>query len=298
MKLLRHLIEYSLIKIMEAIVSAPPLRAATRWGESLGSTLRRVLPRRSALVLENLRAAFPWKRPEEIRVIADRFWRNLGRIAVEFIRAREVVPDPLGDAHDVSNLDVLKAALAENRGVIIVASHYCNWEINGIILDRLVKGLGGRFTAISRPMKNPFAEAWVQSRRAAEGMPVILHRQAVRESLRTLRRGEAIGALVDQNLYTGGIFVDFFGRPAATTFLPALLHSRTGSPIVLSWVTREDGRFHIHFERVAFPIVLDDERYSAWTRVINERLESIIREKPEWWFWIHNRWKRTGEAAE
>jgi Kdo2-lipid IVA lauroyltransferase/acyltransferase len=297
MKWLKHLVEYGLIKLVEGILRSRPLEESVRWGESLGGLLRRALGRRDRLVIENLTAAFPEKGPEEIQRIAEGFWRNVGRVAVEFVRAPEIVPEPIGNSHDVENIDVFNAAFAEKKGVIFVSAHYCNWEMNGIFLHRLTRDIGHKFTAISRPMRNPRAAEWVQSRRASGGVPVILHRRAVRESLRVLRSGESMGMLVDQNLYQGGIFAKFFGRPAATTFLPALLHSRTGAPVVLTWVTRVDTRFCIHFERIRFPDVPEDRQLDAGTQEINDRLEAVIRKKPEWWFWIHNRWKRSAEAA-
>lgn len=296
-KRLQHLVEYGIIKGIEAIVTLPPLVLAIAIGERISAGLRYILTRRDRLIVSNIAASFPEKRPEEVRAIADKVWRNLGRVAVEFIRAREIVPEPLNDAHDVRNFDVLREAFSENRGVIIVAGHYCNWELNGILIHRLIKSIGRQFTAIARPMRNPLADSWVQSRRAAGGIPIILHRDAVRSSLRTLRNGDALGVLIDQNLYTGGIFVDFFGRPAATTSLPALLHGRTGAPVILTHVRRDGTRFEIFFERVAFSNTHDKEKLAIWTEEINERLEAVIRERPEWWFWIHDRWKRSAESA-
>ena len=294
---LTYALEYAGIKLMEAIVSFPPLETALRWGEHLGSVLKRLMAKRDALVLSNLSEAFHGKSQSEVRAIADAFWRNLGRMAVEFVRAPELVPEGLDESPVVENLEVVKAAFAENRGLIFVAGHYCNWEINGILLQRIIRTLGKKFTAIARPMRNPRTEQWVKSRRQTVGTSTILHREAVKASLRTLRRDESIGVLIDQNLYTGGVFVNFFGRPAATTPLPALLHSRTEAPVVLTHLRRVAGRFHIGFERIVFPSAPEDRKMVVWTQHLNDRLEAMIREKPEWWFWIHNRWKRAGEVA-
>jgi KDO2-lipid IV(A) lauroyltransferase len=291
-----HVIEYGAIRLLEALVSAPRLPVAIRWGERLGMFVGKVMRGRDRLIIANLKAAFPTKPDAEIRAIADGVWRNIGRVAVEFIRAREIVTEPLEPKQIVENIDVVESAFAEGRGVIFVAGHYCNWEINGIILNHLVINHSHRFTAIARPMRNPLAERWVQSRRADGGIPIILHREAVRASLRVLRKGDAIGILVDQNLYTGGVFVNFFGRPAATTPLPALLASRTGSPVLLTHLARVKGQFRIRFERVDLKQVVEETNLTVATQAINDRLEAAIGVKPEWWFWIHNRWKRSAEA--
>jgi len=297
MRRLKYLVEYGLLRVLQAFITAPPLSTAIGWGEALGTRVGKVMSSRDRLIVANLTAAFPEKSASDIRSIADAVWKNIGRLSVEFIRAREIVKDPVEKTQIVEGLDILAEAFAQKRGVIIVAAHYCNWEINGIILHRLVRGLGRHFTAIARPMRNPRAEAWVQSRRAEGGIPIILHRQAVKASLRVLRAGESIGILVDQNLYTGGVFTKFFGRAAATTPLPALLHSRTGSPVIFTHLARVDGRYRIRFERVDLTGTPGDADLVGWSQAINDRLEAAIRVRPEWWFWIHNRWKRSAEAA-
>ena len=184
----------------------------------------------------------------------------------------------------------MEKAIAEGKGVVLLAAHFSNWEVLGAyILKRF-----SRFTAIARPMKNPFVEKWVQSKRGSGGMKIILHRQAVRASLKWVREGNIIGILVDQNLYTGGEFVNFFGRPAATTTLPALLHARTKAPVIITYSIREGRGFKAVFTPPIPPPVNLEGKDSIveHTQEISSQLEQIIRQSPENWFWIHNRWKR------
>ncbi|MBV9080966.1 MAG: lysophospholipid acyltransferase family protein [Elusimicrobia bacterium] len=296
MKKISHVFEYLLVRLLDAIVSAPPLATAVRWGENLGALAGKIFSGRDRLMRKNLAIVFPEKSEAEIRAIADGVWRNLGRVAIEFIRSPEILPADLAGRVTVENEQVLKAAQAEGRGVIFVSSHFCNWEYTGIIINRLFGGM----SAIARPMRNPRVERWVQSKRAVGGIPIILHKDAVRGSLRILHRKSAIGVLCDQNLYTGGVFVPFLGRLAATTTLPALLHARTDAPVVHANLLRDGGvgRYRLSFERVVFPPVAnDDERLTADTAAVNRALEGPIRRHPELWFWVHNRWKRTPEPA-
>ena len=292
MRKLKHLIEYALVRFLETLVDLPPLPMAIRIGEALGMTLKRLLPGRDRLILSNLAYAFPEKTPEERRRIADGVWRNIGRVAVEFIRSDEIVSP---ETVTIENREVVDRAIAAGKGVVLLTSHFCNWEYAGIITHRFLHPV----VAIARPMRNPYVEAWVRRKRSSTGLPVILHRQAVKESLRLVRQGGMLGMLADQNLYKGGVFVNFFGRPAATTTLPALLHVRTGAPIVLLSIWRDgDRRFRVTLEEIEMPAQGDDEaRVVAGTQMINDRMERVIRHRPEWWFWIHNRWKRSAEAA-
>jgi KDO2-lipid IV(A) lauroyltransferase len=185
----------------------------------------------------------------------------------------------------------IEAALRQKRGLLLIGFHFTNWEVTGVVAQALMR----QVVAIARPMKNPWVEKWIQSQRAAGGMEIILHRQAAKAALRSLRQGRTVGILVDQNLYTGGIFARFFGRPAATTTLPALLHERTGAPIVITYSLRENGAFRVVYEPplAVPPAGRDpDARVASITQAINDQIEKVVRRRPENWFWIHNRWKR------
>ena len=297
MKRLRHLIEFALLKFLEVMVSLPPMGMALRRGEGVGTLVGWALKGRDRLMLKNLRAAFPEKSDQDIRLIADGVWHNIGRASVEFIRAPELVREPLEDYVEVTGIEAIRDAVSRKTGVIFIAGHHCNWEINGIVLDRVMRKLGSGFVAISRPMKNPLTNRWVQSRRALGGIPTISHRDAVKGSLRALRQNQGIGILFDQNLYTGGVFAGFFGRPAATTTLPALLHGRTGAPVIFTEVGRKGRKFTLTADRVELRDVPDEQRLQVWTEILNQRMETAVRRKPEYWFWIHDRWKRQAEAA-
>lgn len=290
MKRLLHLIEYALLRVVEAIVSIPSVDAAMEWGERIGLGLSRVMRRRDALIVSNLSLAFPEKSAAEIRGIADGVWRNVGRVAVEFMRADELLTP---ERVIVDGKDVFPEAAALGKGIVLVTPHFCNWEITGILLQRYAYQVVG----IARAMSNPLADRWVRSKRSTVEVPVIPHRQAAKASFRLLRQNGCVGILCDQNLYKGGIFARFFGRPAATTTLPSLLHLRTGAPVVLAHTRREDGKYRLVLQRVTFPPVADEDgRVAAYTQHINDEFERIIRTRPEWWFWIHNRWKRSEEA--
>ena len=130
-------------------------------------------------------------------------------------------------------------------------------------------------------------------------MKIILHRQAVKATLGCLRRGECVGILMDQNLYTGGVFVNFFGRPAATTTLPALLYLKTGCPVILIHTLREGDRFRVVYSPpFEFPPMEKSEAsIHLYTQIISDGFEALVRQYPENWFWIHNRWKRRPETS-
>ncbi len=296
MKALKHIIEYSLVRFLELAFGLFPRSAAVKLGEGVGVFFSWLVPRRRRLVLDNLAQAFPAWPGEERRLVAGAVWKNLGRTAVEFLRLDEIKPDNQRDFLTVEGEEILRQSMRQKKGVILVGFHFTNWEVTGVGNQLLTRNL----VAIARPIKNPRVEAWVQAKRAASGMKIILHRQAVRASLKWLKAGNTVGILADQNLYTGGVFTDFFGRPAATTTLPALLHERTGAPVLLTYTLREGEKFRLVYEG-PLPLVSgseNEDRLQQNTRIINDRLQVVIRRHPENWFWVHNRWKRRPEPQE
>lgn len=293
MKKIRYFLEYAFVRLLESLIRTFPRQLSFQVGERLGLLLKVFIPKRHKLILDNLTHAFPELTSQRKQVIARAVWKNIGRTAAEFVRLGEINRLNYRDFIVYEGLDNATRALAKGKGLVLVGFHFSNWEINAPASSF---GLGN-VTAIARPIKNPFMEKWVQSKRAASEARIILHRQAVKESLKCLKEKGALGILVDQNLYTGGVFVDFFGRPAATTTLPALLHIRTGVPVLLVYSLREGPLFRTVYEpEIVFPSVKDpNQRILAYTEIITKHLENVIRRYPENWFWIHNRWKRKPE---
>lgn len=292
MKDFKHRIEYALVRVFDLFFRLLPRPMAIATGEAIGTLMSFIIYKRDRLILSNLAHAFPEKTLAERKRIARAVWRNLGRTAVEFIRSKEYSAADLARYVEWENGELIDQAVKGGHGVIMLTAHFTNWEILGMAVQARYSNM----MAISRPMKNPYVEKWVQAKRSSGGMTIILHREAVKASLKWVKSKNIVGILVDQNLYTGGVFVDFFGRPAATTTLPALLHIRTGEPMFLLYILRVGNKFRVVIEPIMFPKVAnEDERPLVYTQTISNAVERLIRKYPENWFWIHNRWKRKPE---
>ena len=288
----KYVLEYLPVAVLDAVLTRLPERTAVAFGEKLGVALSWILPRRNRLVVANLERAFPEKTPDEVRRVARGVWKNVGRTAAEFLRAPLVRKDQIG----FKGVDVLEAARAEGKGVVLATMHFGNWEWAAIATGMVCRDA----TAIARPIKNPFVNRWVLKKRSVSGVGIIYHRQAVRASLKTMKANGVVAILMDQNLYQGGVFVDFFGRPAATTTLPALIHVRTGAPVVLAYLEHTPAGPVMAFEGPirATEGETQDDRIARLTQDLTTRIEEVIRRRPEQWFWVHDRWKRSAEARD
>jgi KDO2-lipid IV(A) lauroyltransferase len=293
-KSLQHRIEYALVRCVETFLFLMPRAVALKVGDALGLLMWAVLASRRRLAMSNLASAFPRMSVGERARLVRHNWKNIGRTAVEFIRVTDINESNWNDYFIVEGRENLTKAERMDKGVVLATFHFSNWEMFAIGTGHLL----GSGTAIARPMKNPYVEKWVQAKRATGHVSIILHRQAVKASLKILKAKGHLGILVDQNLYTGGVFVDFFGQPAATTTLPALLNERTGAPVLIAYCVREGKKFRLVYEPVLklSSSGTQEERLMVNTQLISSELERIIRKSPENWFWIHNRWKRKQAA--
>ena len=123
-------------------------------------------------------------------------------------------------------------------------------------------------------------------------MPAMIRNDDIRHMVRRLRRGEIVWYSPDQTVpkENGGIAVRFFGQPVLTTAGTARMASMTGATIVPFVPTRHgySGRYTLSFKA---PLLLDTGDPETATAAINRLFESQIRDQPEQYFWMHNRWK-------
>ena len=119
----------------------------------------------------------------------------------------------------------------------------------------------------------------------------------VRELLAILKRGDALGLLPDQN--SGDLFAPFFGVPAGTVAGPATLALHTGAAIIPTYCVRlPDDRYRLMILPPIDTTATGDREADARRIMtdVNAALESVIRQYPDQWLWIHNRWKSAFEA--
>ena len=102
--------------------------------------------------------------------------------------------------------------------------------------------------------------------------------------------------LGDQSGSKASLYVDFFGRPAATHQGPAAFSLKTGTPIVMVFLIRQkDGTSEAVFEEVDRTGLeaYTEENIIELTRRHTAILERYIRQHPDHWLWMHKRWKHT-----
>ena len=117
---------------------------------------------------------------------------------------------------------------------------------------------------------------------------------AARQLLAALRKGGALGMLIDQDTKVDGVWVPFFGRPAFTPVGAAKIALRQNTAVIPTFIERlEDGR---HLATFHPPLDLPDDPTEA-TALMTTKIEEQVRRRPEQWVWRHRRWRRQPPGA-
>lgn len=194
----------------------------------------------------------------------------------------------------------LERALSQRKGVIGLCAHFGNFPLMGIGLT----SRGYPYALIVRPTDESRVEGYFQKWRDKLGydsIPAFPRSTAVRRSLGALRQNKILALFADQNKAKGGVFVDFFGRPAGTVVGPAVMALRTGAPVVPIFNVRQGVNKHkvIIGPPVEFEISGNqDKDIFTVTAKITKVIEEFVRRYPTHWWWFHNRWKAKPKKEE
>ncbi|MDD4909254.1 MAG: lysophospholipid acyltransferase family protein [Candidatus Omnitrophica bacterium] len=283
------------LKAVSGIVNILPLRAVYYFADIFSRLALLFAVKQKRIALEGLAIAFGRDRSKQERkeIVRDcfAFMAKASLEIIYFIGRFEALKEKVS-FEGRENLD---QALAAGNGVILASAHFGNFPL---MLARLA--LEGYATnAIIKPMRDAGAEEYFNAYRGRCGVKTIYsvpRKECVDTALRALRNNEIVFIPLDQNFGTGGVFVDFFGRKAATATGPVIMAMRTNAAILPAFMVRQPDDTHkIIFEP---PMELETGSDSDQTILVNVQkitniIERYIRRYPAEWGWVHRRWKST-----
>jgi KDO2-lipid IV(A) lauroyltransferase len=251
------------------------------------------------VALQNLYLAFGQeKSASEIRGIARRTFQNLGMMAMEFFRIPGLNMEDFKKKVSVEGLDEALRLLEKKKGGLLLIGHFGNWELMGF----MSKVIGNPIMVIAKPIKQERIDRWITGIRKVAGLELIPPEKASQKVIHGLSQNRVVGILIDQRAKRSeGVWADFFGKKAPTTPGLAVLALRTGAPVLPVFMVRNG--FQNHRLLIKKPLELIrtgnfKKDVEANTQLFNQTLESMIRQYPDQWFWVHRRWERKKRAHQ
>lgn len=218
-------------------------------------------------------------------------YRNLIAGMLDFFHLSGKSDDEFMKTVEVHGAGNMESALSSGKGAIAITAHYSAWEL----IPRTIKLLGHRVGVVSRKLAHGDTSEYFDCLRKKHDVELVDRGSGIMKLMHVLRENTAVGILIDQD--TMGVeseFIDFLGLPARTPVGPAQLAIRFGIPVLTLHIARKsNGRYILTIDE---PMVLSDysgdKGYLELTADLTGRIEEWIREDPQQWIWIHERWAR------
>lgn len=284
-------LELFIFQVFKSLILILPRRLCLIWGKTTGLFFYYLDAKHRQLALSNLEMAFRKElTSSRLKRMARRTFMHFGSSLVDIIKFSSLAEKSKTMLIQVEGEKNLLSALQEEKGAILFTAHYGSWEIARFFVSKL-----GKLNVIARALDNELLERELLKLRINQGAKVIYKHQATKPILQSLRAKEMVAFLIDQNVQKHqAIFVDFFGRKAATTPSLAAFFLKTKSPIVPVFCSPTPS--HSYHLQILEPLKIElegnyNQQVLKITQICTNIIEAQIRKNPAHWFWLHNRWK-------
>lgn len=268
------------------LITRLPFALQMRAGDLIGALARHAATSRRRIAEINIALCFPGLGRTKQSELVKAHFRALGRGIVETALCWWGRDTQLRNKVVLVGREYLHRALQRGKGVILLSAHFTTLELGGRLL-----AMDTPFHVLYRQHKNPLFETVMQrarTRRFEKAIP----RDNTRALLASLKDNMPVWYAPDQNHGgTQSTFVPFFGIQASTLTTTARLAKVSGAAVVPFFQTRlpdAEGYLLILCPALADFPGDDPEKDTA---AINQLLETVIREMPEQYLWVHRRFK-------
>ncbi|MFC1467977.1 lysophospholipid acyltransferase family protein [Verrucomicrobiota bacterium] len=295
---IREQFEYVLAKGFFTLLRYCPAAITYGFCRLLAFLFYALCSSRRKITLKNLQIAFPEHTPNERKQMAWAAYDNFGRFIAEsvMIMAGKLTKEDLLAMIDDSELEkLLNMEQASDKGILFITGHLGNFELlahyTGIQLKRTAHVVARKGTnkLIDDRIVTPLRESF--------GNTVIYKSRALPRVARALKKGEHVGLLIDiKSNPSQGVPVTFFGQETYAIKSSAYLQIKLDAPVIPITMARiASGKYklvtgeQVHWTNDGKS---EEEQVAELTQIHQAALENLIRQYPDQWFWMHDRWKR------
>ncbi|SKC49295.1 lysophospholipid acyltransferase family protein [Ohtaekwangia koreensis] len=297
---IRYTIVYRFVQFLIFISNRMPRVAWLKFCGFLGKVAYVFASHTRKLTHRHLTLAFKKeKSAEEIKRLSRKTFEYLGKNAGDILRASGSVNtwEDLQKFLVVYGFENYEAARQKGKGIIFLTCHLGAFDLQ--VTTMALRGLNPNI--IGTPLKDERLNNLLWEYRNKHGaIPIERGRETFR-MLKILKSGGSVALLIDQDTKVKSRFVNFFGKPAATPVGATVLAMKTGAIVVPTYIyLGKDWKQHMYIlPEIPITVTGDDEADMVYnTQILTGFIEQQIREHPEQWVWMHERWKtKPGEEV-
>jgi Kdo2-lipid IVA lauroyltransferase/acyltransferase len=222
---------------------------------------------------------------EQKNQIEKNMWKNYGSTFIEYVFLDYFRKN---NSHIITKGESnLSSVIEKKNPVIFVSGHFANFELMSIEITKRDISLATIYRPLNNLFLNPFMEylrrKYVCKNQIKKGI------NGVRKTIHYINKKHSIALMIDQRVSEGDK-IDFFGKPALTTTLPAQLAMKYNLGIIPVFIERtKDDKFKIEFQKEIHPKNFKNKL--ELSKKLNQNLENMLIKNPNQWIWTHNRWK-------
>ena len=289
---MRKWLEFAAVWTLVTALGILPRSWARTSGAGVGWLAWIALPRLRRVGRTNLALALPELSETERERILRTEYTSLGWQLGEFCQMRRYTRAAAEKFIRYEGLENYLAAREQGRGVMVITGHLGAWELSSFYHSLM----GFPMSMVIRRLDNARVDALVNEVRCLHGNRVVHKDDFARGLITAMRKGETVGILMDTNMTPPqGVFVPFFGVPAATGSALARVAMKTEAVVLpgcLLW-EQSERTYVLHFDKPVEMVDSGDNDADAVTNTARctAAIEAWVRRYPEQWLWVHRRWK-------
>ena len=288
------MIEACFYFIVALPIAVLPFKLSIKCGEFLGIVVFHLWSSKRKIAIDNLQKAvdiISVSITDSVENTIRQTFKNYGRSLAEVIKVYFGLGRKLIGSIEIYGIEHFHQAKAKGKGILCITGHCGNWELMALTASFKAENI----SAVARPINNFYLNKFVERVRLKYGNKLIYKRGALKEIISKLRDNQCVGILMDQSVLADeGYIIDFLGRGAWTTKMPALIARKTEAAVIPVFIHRtEKGHCIKVHPAVKFSEATDKEQAVIEdTKKFSGFIEQYIKEHPTEWLWIHRRWKR------
>jgi KDO2-lipid IV(A) lauroyltransferase len=286
----REQLAYWLYRAGEAVLNALPRALLMPAAAAVGNVAYDLGGPKRQLICENLARPMGLA-PDDPRVrrAARRAFRNYAKYLVDMMRIGEVTEAQAVAMVDIDNLEVLREASAEGRGVLLCTVHVGGMDLIGTAL----KVHGESLHVVADDTTYGRLYDHLAAQRARQHIFLIGWRN-LRGLFRALRDGGNLVLFCDGGYRRGDVPVEFCGEATTFPIGPATLAAKTGAPMLPVAAQRQkDDRFRAAGLPLVHCASTDPAELHRATQAVADALGAVIADDPGQWYMFRPVWPET-----